>query len=237
MRVRTLCLLAGTAVPLILTGSAPAGFTGISTASKPNPWGLLTVNVYAEFDRPDPGDGSGDHMLGVFGTPKHPLRIEVIGGTFYQSPFSGDQPPRCEWCGVFPSIAFDTFVTIGVKYVGYENGHQPEDHMVLTGEWPGFGDSTLETSNAGWAVIALDAQSDPFNPLFSFPGNGQILIGQFSTLDGSAIQGTMLLQFISNGVADEAVVSFLHAIPGPGCLPALALCALTAQRRRIGRAL
>ena len=33
MRTRTLRLLAGTAVPLILTGSALAGFTGISTTS------------------------------------------------------------------------------------------------------------------------------------------------------------------------------------------------------------
>ena len=67
MKAKTLCLLAGTAVPLILTGSVQAGFTGISTASKPNPFGLLVVNVYAEFDRPGEdlivavaGQGAGD---------------------------------------------------------------------------------------------------------------------------------------------------------------------------------
>ncbi len=94
MRVRTLRLLAGAAVPLILTGSASAGFLGVKATSKPNPYGLLVVNVYAIFDRPDPGDGSGDHMLGVLGTPDAPLLIEVIGGTFYNSPFGGDQAPN-----------------------------------------------------------------------------------------------------------------------------------------------
>jgi len=226
MRTRTLCLLTGTAVPLILTGSALAGFIGISTTSKPNPWGLHTISVYAGFDRP-----GEDHMLAVMGTPQHPLSIEVIGGTFYQSPLGQDVPPLPPWA-YFPSIVFDTFVTIGVIIVP----KQPEDHLILMGDWPGFGDSTLEMSDAGWAVTTLDAQGDPFNPDF-VAGDGRVLIGQFSTLDGSAIQGTMLLQFISNGVADQAVVSFLHVIPGPGGLAALALGALTARRRRIGRPL
>ncbi len=45
MKMGTLCLLAGTAVPLILTGSVQAGFLGISTVTKPNEFGLLVVNV------------------------------------------------------------------------------------------------------------------------------------------------------------------------------------------------
>ncbi len=48
MEATTLWTLVGT--PLILTGSVQAGFTGISTASKPNEFGLLGVNVYAEFE-------------------------------------------------------------------------------------------------------------------------------------------------------------------------------------------
>jgi len=63
MKAATLRLLVGVTTPLILGGSVRAGFTGISTASKPNVFGLLTVNVYAEFDRP-----GEDFMRTVGGT-------------------------------------------------------------------------------------------------------------------------------------------------------------------------
>ncbi len=41
MKATTLRTLVGVMTPLILTGSVQAGFTGISTASKPDPFGLL----------------------------------------------------------------------------------------------------------------------------------------------------------------------------------------------------
>ncbi len=178
MRARTLCLLAGTAVPLILTGSAQAGFTGISTTSKPNPFGLLTVNVYAEFDRPDPGDGSGDHMVAVIGTPDSPLIIEVIGGTFYNSPFTGDTPPSMAFFPP-PSVAYDTFVTIGKKTAAGDT------LTVLPGFPTGITGSVLATTTSGWSVIPTARQGDPFDAFNSLPGNGQILIGQFTTLGGA----------------------------------------------------
>ncbi len=224
MKVTTVRTLVGVATPLILVGGVNAGFTGISTASKTNPWGILTVNVYAEFDRP-----GEDHMLAVAGTPNTPLSIEVIGGTFYQHAFGSDRAPNCALgqCGAFPSLTFDTFVTIGIKT--WDPGMY-EDQLVLTSEWPGFGESTLSTSNAGWEITSLDPQGDPFNPNF-VAGNGSVLIGQFATANGSAIQGTMLLQFISNGVVGQSVVSFFH-VPGPGALWLLGAAGLLGTRRR-----
>jgi len=193
---------------LILSGSVTAGFVGISTVSKPNPFGVLTVNVYAVFDRPDPGDGSGDHMVAVAGTPNAPLVIEVIGGTFYNSPFGGDQAPPAAAIDAFPSLAYDTFVTIGVKCVG-DLPCQPANAMTITPGFPiGITGSSLSTPTSGLAVIATAAQGDPFNPPFSFPGNGQILIGQFSTLDGMGIQGTVLLHYVSNGVSLQSIETF-----------------------------
>ncbi len=115
MKIQTLTVLAGTAVPLILTGSASAGFLGLKATSKPNDFGLLVVNVYAIFDRPDPGDGSGDHMIAVAGIPSAPMNIQVIGGVFYNSPFGGIQAPSAAFFPAFPSLEFDTFVTIGKK--------------------------------------------------------------------------------------------------------------------------
>jgi len=80
-------------------------------------------------------------------------------------------------------------VTIGVKIPG--PGGQPFDDMVLT-NWPGFGDSVLTFTDAA-SLVAPDApQGDTFDPVWA-AGDGRVLIGQFSTRDGSAIQGTMLL--------------------------------------------
>jgi len=102
--------------------------------------------------------------------------------------------------------------------------------MVLTSEWPGFEASTLETSNAGWEITPLDPQGDPFNPDF-FAGDGRVRIGQFSTLDGSAIQGTMLLQYISNNVVGQSVERFFH-VPCPGALWLLGATGLFGSRPR-----
>ncbi len=226
MKMKTLSLLAGVGAPLIATMSAQAGFVGIKVTEKPNPFGLLVVNIYAIFDRPDPGDGSGDHMVAVAGTPLNPMNIVVEGGVFYNSPFGSDKAPNAALFPLFPSLEFDTFVTIGKKTsIG--------DTLTITPDFPiGITGSSLYTTYAGWAVIPTAPQGDPFDAANSFPGNGQILIGQFSTADGSAIQGTIRVRYVSNGVAGIFSVETFF-VPGPGGLPAVVLfCALGARRRR-----
>ncbi len=226
MKVRTLSMLAGVSAPLILTGSSDAGFVGIKTTSKPNDFGLLVVNVYAIFDRP-----SQDRMEAVFGQPNTPLRIEVHNGTFYNTPNVGtDRAPSTFLISLFPSLAYDTFVTIGVKSLG-TNG-QPKDHTVIPPGFPtGITGSVLECVGCGWGVEPLDNQGNPFHP-DTFPGNGQVLIGQYSTSNGTAISGSFLIQYTSNGVqSQQSVVSFFH-VPGPGALAPLGLAGLMGTRRR-----
>ncbi len=224
MKVTTLRTLVGVATPLILTGSVQAGFLGISTASKPNPFGLLVVNVYADFDRP------GEDLVGVIaGTMYAPMLIQVIGGTFYNHALGTDRAPHDHLLAAFPSLEFDSFVTIGVKVVG-PNG-QPFDHMVIISGFPGVSGTQLYTTYSGWAITPEEPAADPFNPDF-FAGDGRVLIGQFSTADGSAIQGTMLLQYISKGVVGQSVVSFFVPVPGPGALWLLGAVGLLGSRRR-----
>ena len=160
MKVRTLSVLAGVSAPLILTGSSDAGFVGITTTSKPNDFGLLVVNVYAIFDRP-----GQDYMQAVGGQPKTPLLIQVIGGTFYTSPnSSGDFAPTTFLISMFPSLAYDTFVTIGVKAVGTAPGSQPKDNTFTTPGFPtGITGSVLETNASAWGIHALEAQGNPFD--------------------------------------------------------------------------
>ena len=55
MKMRNLSLLAGIGAPLLLAGSASAGFVGIKVVTKAGGQdaGLFVCNVYAVFDRPD----------------------------------------------------------------------------------------------------------------------------------------------------------------------------------------
>ncbi len=226
MKVRTLSVLVGVTAPLILTGSSDACFVGIKATSKPNDFGLLVVNVYAIFDRP-----GEDRVDAIYGSYYNPLHIEVHNCSFYNTPnFGTDQAPSTFFISLFPSLEFDTFVTVGVKAVGV-NG-QPKDNLTITDIFTnGITGSVLETSTAGYGLTPLDAQGDPFDPVNSFPGNGQIQIGQFSTSNGTAISGEFLIQYTSNGQFQQSAVSFFH-VPSPGALALLGLAGLMGTRRR-----
>ena len=224
MKMKTLSMLAGVGAPLIATATASAGFVGINVVAKENAFGLIVCNVYAEFDRP-----GEDLFSAAAGTAGAPMLIQVIGGSFYNHAFGTDRPPLTTLVAAFPSLAFDSFVTIGVKQVG-PNG-QPADLMTITPGFPGVTGTSLSTSESGWAITPDQPSADPFNPDF-VAGNGSVLIGQFATANGSAISGTLLLQFTSNGQAGaQAVVSFFH-VPTPGALALLGAAGLVGARRR-----
>ncbi len=231
MKAHALRVLARAGVPLILAGTADAGFVGIKVVGKPVPPGsgipttALVCEVFATFDRP-----GQDRFNAAAGLPISPMEIQVVGGTFYQGPrfYDSDTAPSAPLVGVFPSIAFDTFVTIGAKTVG--PGGQSPPPLYLTPAWPGFGPSFLGGSSIAWANTPVDPNTDPFNPAF-YLGNGQLLIGQFTTLDGNAISGMFRVLVISNNVNTQINVSFFH-VPGPGALSLLGPAALSGTRRR-----
>ena len=218
MKIKTLAIAAGVSTPLILTGSVQAGFTGLSTTSKPNPYGLLVVNVYANFDRP-----GEDAMVGVAGTPNNPLTVVVENGTFYNRPFGNNLAPNPNLFPVFPSLEFDTFVTIGKKT-------SPGDTTLISPGFPpaGIVGSVFTTVSSGWVVTPFAPQGNPFDPANSFPGTGQILLAQFSTADGTEIHGTLLLKFVGSA---QAYVGFT-SIPAPGALALLGAAGLIGTRRR-----
>ena len=227
MKVRTLSMLASVSAPLIFSGSADAGFVGHKLVTIDNPFGLFVVRIYAIFDRP-----GQDRVEAIAGTVNTPMHIEVFGGSFYNTPNVGtDQAPTTFQIGLFPSLAFDTFVTIGVKSVG-TNG-QPKDNLTIPPGFPaGITGNVLETSESGWGVTPFEAQGDPFNAAASYPGNGQILIAQFTGTPGTfQMFGTFLLQYTSNGVSgQQSVVSFV--VPAPGAFALLGLAGLCGTRRR-----
>jgi len=225
LKRRTLSLLAGVGAPLILTAHVSAGFLGITAVSKPNEFGLVVVSVYAVFDRP-----GEDLMQAVAGTANSPMLIQVEGGgTFYNHAFGSgtDHAPSALLIDAFPSLAFDTFVTIGAK------SHSAEfpDATVITPGFPGITGTQLSTTESGWAVTPIDPQSDPFNTDYS-SGNGEILIAQFATADGTGISGTMLLRFVANGGVVQNYLSFYYVVPAPGAIALLGTAGLLGARRR-----
>ncbi len=222
MKATTLRVLVGVTAPLILTGSVQAGFLGIKIVSKPNEFGLLVCNVYAVFDRP-----GQDLFIHVGGTSNAPMLVQVIGGTFYNHSFAGNSAPTTMLVNAFPSIAYDSFVTINAKVTS----NAFPDQTVQAPDLPTIQGTQFATTIAGWAIIPDAPQADPFNSDYGGTGNGQSLFAQFATADGSAIRGTMLIGYISNGVSIDAIVSFYH-VPGPGALWLLGAAGLLGSRRR-----
>ncbi len=109
MKIKTLSVLAGVSAPMILAAHASADFLGINAVGKPNEFGLIVVNVYAEYDRP------GDLFFHADGTADAPMLIQVEGGgTFYSHAFGTDRAPSAALIAAFASLAYDTFVTIGI---------------------------------------------------------------------------------------------------------------------------
>ncbi len=104
------------------------------------------------------------------------------------------------------------------------------DATTLAPGLPLIAGSVFTTTVSGWGATPINPQIDPFNTDYS-SGNGQILIGQFATADGTAIQGPMLVGGVSNGVSFQAVVSFFH-VPGPSALWLLGSAGLLGSRRR-----
>ncbi len=211
MKTRTLSLLAAGGTCMIAGGQASAQLTGVSVASKSNEFGILTCNVYAEFDKPPA------FFLGVGGNLIDST-YTVIDGTFFQSVFGSDRPSNPALFPVFPTLRYDTFVTLAVKSFnpnspGVPEG-QPMEQMQFSPGWPGFGASSMVLPNAAYALVSSMPQADPFNPDY-VRGDGGYLIGQFSTTDGTGFTGDLQINFYSDvpgGTQEAQLVSFVHTV-------------------------
>jgi hypothetical protein len=229
MKIKTLSMLTGLGVPLIATGAARAAFLGVSSTAKPNPYGLFTVNVYAEFDNP-----GGDQFYAVGGIPGWPMNITVIGGTFYNHTLGSDQAPGTALVNAFPSLAYDSFYTIGRKVIDPPGGSTNALNLV---NMPLLAGTSVHTTNGSYGLVPpTSPQGNPFDPINSFPGNGSVLIGQFSMevpqLPYYGITGEFAIKWIADGQTHEGYAAFSEIVPAPGALGLIGLAGLTCSRRR-----
>jgi hypothetical protein len=183
---KALSVFGAAAAPLVLAGPASAAFVGLKAVWKPNPLGILTYDIYAQFT-----EREGDFVFAVAGTPLQPLEVYVRGGTFFQTISCGeDTAPHPAFFEAFPSTEFDTFVTIGKKTaIG--------DATALAPGWPGFGSYYLAFDDTGWFITPDDPQGAP-------NANNQVLLMQLSTQNGLEFFGTILVLGFSNGRVFEA---------------------------------
>ncbi|MHC4709746.1 MAG: hypothetical protein ACYTA3_04815 [Planctomycetota bacterium] len=180
MKLKALSVLAGFGGSLIVSGPAPGAFQGFLVVSKWHDGGLRAANVYAQFNNPD------DRLLAVAGTAGAPMIVEILGGALFQHKLGGDTAPQEDLVQLFPSLAYDTFVTIGVKV------NAGDDWTTLTPHWPGYGPSSLSGDDLAWFVPPDSEQAAPDASL-------RVLIGQFSGAEWAGVSGRFLVLAISDG--------------------------------------
>ena len=212
MKFKLVPALAGA---LCVSATATADLTGLSVETKENDEtmanGLFVCNIYANFD------GDGDRLLSIGFAD-----VSSSTGAFWQHQLGLDTAPLDFLIPIDPLVAYDSFVTIGVKVNEGADGTTPD---------PDFNSDMFNNNGAlvgGW-----------FN---SNPDNGQgdggnILVAQLTLLKppGDAKIGGSMTVFWKDGDTGEIIgteVSFSHPVPAPGALALLGLAGLAGRRRR-----
>ena len=199
---------------LLAVGTASADFIGMSYVSVENGMaGLTTWRIYANID-----DGELD---AVYGDTANALEVNSDSG-FYQNPFGGYGTPNAALFVAFPSLEFDSFVTIGLL-------NDTGDAMMDIGiDWNDFEDNggNIWTDNGTWFATPDQPQV--------LDVNGQVLIGQFTVADSDHVFGTLNFQ----GKEADASTNWnalgvqFDTVPAPGAIALLGLAGIAARRRR-----
>lgn len=196
---------------LFATGLANADFQGISIDEVEGGFGVGTsYRVYVDVE-------AGDQLDAVFGDTVDPLLLSSTTG-FYQNQFGSYKAPSAALFSFFPSLEYDSFVTIGLLT---DEGNSMLDIGI---NWDDFeAGNDIVTSNGSWFATPSDSQV--------FEVGGRVLIGQFTTTGD--ISGIINIQGKNADLTNWQYrgVEF-SSIPAPGALVLLGLAGLAARRRR-----
>ena len=249
MKMKTVSLLAGVSVPLILAGSASGAFVGLKAEKKfvdpahiiadaaniPGVTSLLVVNVYATFT---PGDAAAA-VIGVGGSAALgiPLQINTRDGTFFQHIFGNPfTSPGAAFFPIGPSLRYDSFVTIGRKFF---SAAAPDETGIIGFDVGGWTDTRLTGSDeVSWFLAGFPPQGNAGQGGQNPPD--QVLVGQFTVVNpgpNAGVFGTMFVNFQHTNAAGVVEiltipVSFDNQIPAPGALALLGTAGLLGCRRR-----
>ena len=194
---------------LLATGTASADFQSIDLDEVENGMaGLTTYRVYAVID-------AGGEVDAVYGDADNVLSIQS-STSFYQNQFGGYGTPSESLFSFFPSLEFDSFVTIGLL-------NDTGDAMMDIGiDWTDFEDNggAIWTDNGTWFAT-------PDEPQVREVG-GRVIIAQFTT-DGD-LTGCMSLQGKNADLTNWNALSV--CLPAPGAIALLGVAGVASRRRR-----
>ncbi len=209
-------IFAGTVATFALVATASASpYLGMSIESVDNGGVIVgdTYRIYVNLE-------DGGRVDAVFGNASDTLTIGVDGGSFVQSPYGGNtsQDINPAFFGVFASIEFESFVTIG-QLTNVDNALNN-----IGIDWSAFeAGGDLVTDNGSWFVT-------PDDPQGAESGN-RVLIGQFTVTSGASVIGQVSLQGKdADGVTWQA--NGVSWVPAPGALALLGVAGLAGRRRR-----
>ncbi len=252
MKMKTVSLLAGVAVPLVLAGPASGAFVGLKAVKKPvdpadipldvfspGTTALLVVNVYANFT---PGDAAAA-IIGVGGSAALgiPLVINTRDGTFFQhvqGKANGLSPAQglVNIAG-FNLLRHDSFVTIGRKLDNDPVFGVDQTQIIGLDSWT---DTRLTGSpEVSWFLAGFPTQGNagggPDNP------PDKVLIGQYTvrnpTSPNAGVLGSLFVNFQHTNAAGVVEIltvqaTFDNQAPAPGALALLGTAGLLGCRRR-----
>lgn len=191
MKMKTVSLLAGVCVPLILGGPASGAFLGLKVVFKavdpadiaadtniPGIFNLLVANVYAAFT---PGDAAaavisvgGSAALGI------PLQINTNDGTFFQHPLgnAAHLSPSAALANTpgFNTLKHDSFVTIGRKLDDDPIDGPDQTQVIGLDSWTCT--QLTGSDEVKWFLAGFPAQGAPGQGADNPPD--QVLIGQIT---------------------------------------------------------
>jgi hypothetical protein len=228
MMIRALTLAAG----LAAASTAHAGFVGWdmrvdvgATADAQALGGALAgatvYRMYAVFD------SEGDKVLNVFNADF----ATTDGSTLYQDTFGGNVAPNAAFVAVFPTLAFDSFVTINELTNGGSTSiaTDPDFAFTTNGVVGGWFNSN-PPNNQGATVLNGSVWEALVGQFTVVGGTGALIDGPTGNTDGRWFGQASITYNDATGATQQFAGQGF--IPTPGAVALFGLAGLTAGRRR-----